>query len=500
MRYLIGLDIGTSNIKAVLFDETGNPVCISSQKTAVSSPHPRYMEQDMDQLWDAVVFCLNDLTHQYPDLCRLVDGIGLSGQGEGLWLLDQDGQPVQPAILWNDGRSAETVASFSTQELDTIRQITYTSPNTSSTLVQLKWTKNNHPDILANARTCFFCKDWIRYKLTGEIFTERTDTSVTLMDMPTQALSEELLTLAGIGECINLFPPMLQSTGSAGSLSADAARITGLPAGIPVAAGALDVTATCLGVGAVTANDLFLILGTTACTGLVKESHLADPDQGRFLLHPDSTYMIKIMATMAGTPNIDWMAEAIAFDVPFDHIEESLHATKPGSGGVIYLPYISPSGERYPFYHPSAKAGFFGITSHIRRDQLIRSVFEGVALSVKDCLQGETTAGRIHIAGGGSKSNAWCQIMADCTGHQIIRYRGDEFGAKGAAILAGVCAGWKPTIQDMARSFCTEDRLFDPDPASVTLYDDLYSMYADLRKSQWELWHHHQSVLEKYHL
>ena len=500
MRYLIGLDIGTSQIKAVLFDSSGNEVAVASQQTHILSPFPRHMEQDMEQVWTAAIHCLASLNQMVPGLMEKVQAVGVSGQGEGLWLLDHEGHPVQPAILWNDGRSAETVSSLEPEAVHTIQQVTLTSPIPSSTLVQLKWMHDHHPDVLNQATYCIFCKDWIRYRLTGKIHCEKTDISVTLMDMTSRKMADDIFALLGLQKYLKLFPPMLESTDVSGYITPEVSALTGLLAGIPVAAGALDVTATGLGVHAVQENDLFLILGTTACSGLVVSPQRADPEKGKYLLHPKSDSLIKIMATMSGTPNIDWLIHSIVCNEDYSALDNALMNTNPGSGGVLYFPYISPSGERYPFYHPYAKAGFFGITSTITQEHLIRGVYEGIAFSVKDCLSEETTSGRIHIAGGGSKSDPWCQIIADCTGHAVIRYQGNEFGAKGAAILAGLCAGWHTTMEDMADSFCREDRQFAPDPENLQLYNDLFALYRSIRTKHADLWHAHQTIIETHSL
>ena len=500
MEYLIGLDIGTSQIKAVLFDSFGTEVVTAAHLTRINSPLVKFMEQDMEQVWHAVLYCLRSLSSQAPDAVKAAQAVGISGQGEGLWLLDHNKQPVQSAILWNDGRSAATVADLSQKQIQDIREITLTTPIPSSTLVQLKWMHTHRPEVLEQAAYCIFCKDWIRFRLTGQILCEITDISVTLMDMKKKKLAEDIFSSLGLKEHIRLFPPMYESSSVSGHITEEAAEQTGLPFGIPVAAGALDVTATALGVKAVGENDLFLILGTTACSGLVVSPERSSPESGKYVLHPNPDYMIKIMATMAGTPNIDWLVQSIALTDDFSHLEHALSQTHPGSGGVLYFPYISPSGERYPFYHPHAKAGFFGITSSTSQNHLIRAVYEGVAFSVRDCLEDETTGGRIHIAGGGSRSDSWCQIISDCTHHEVIRFAGSEFGAKGAAILAGVCAGWYNSLDDMASAFCHEEKWFAPNPEAEDIYDDLYSLFHSIRLTYTDHWNAHQKILDVHSL
>ena len=204
------------------------------------------------------------------------------------------------------------------------------------------------------------------------------------------------------------------------------ARETGLPAGIPVIAGALDTSATAVGLGAIHEKDACVILGTTCASEIVmkKEDCRFGAENTRYEKHPISELYVELQPTLNGTPNIDWMLENIAKTKDFNEIDRIVDSVPVGCGGVVYHPYISVAGERAPFYHPYARASFFGISQVTTRDQLIRAVYEGISLSIRDCLQNIDKDAKIYLAGGGAKSPVWAQMIADVMGKTVMILRG----------------------------------------------------------------------------
>ncbi len=494
MDYLIGLDIGTSQVKAVLFDMDGHELAVCSEPTEVAT-WSNCSEQDMMQVWAKSAACLKNLTqHQNIDPSRIL-AVGLSGQGEGLWLADSNGEPVQPAILWSDGRAADTVSLLPDSTIRRFTEITYGKALPGGTMILLKWMTDHYPERLEAAAACYNCKDWVRYNLTGTSHTEYTDSSVTMLDFAQQEYAEELMTLLGIAEFRRLFPSLVRADEPAGYVTQSASKMTGLKVGTPVSGGGLDVAVTALGIAAVNPGDIFLILGTTACIGIVLDLKDADSTKGRFISHPRSGLAIQIMATMAGTPNIDWVTGNISLSQDFTNIENEIRHVQPGCGGVIYHPYIGVAGERAPFYHPYAKAGFFGISATTTRSELIRAVYEGVAFSVKDCLHDTSAKGHIHIAGGGSRSATWAQIIADVCGREVISHVGSEFGAKGAAILAYRCIHPEIPIEDIASHYCPEHDRWAPDERNHALYAAYFHLYRRIRMVSDDLWTERHRIL-----
>lgn len=504
MEYLVGLDIGTSNVKAVLFDIDGVELKVCDQPTEVLQFNTNWAEQDMNKVWEQCVGCIKGIMDAGIARPEEILGVGLSGQGEGLWMVDRDGEPIQNASLWCDGRTSELVNDIRENDPalhDEIFKLTGSPLLTPATLMHILWMARERPEVFREGNTIFNCKDWIRFKLTGERNMEITDNSVSMLDMKKNAYVTGILEKLGLQAAVKCLPPLLKSYEPGGTVTAEAARLTGLLEGTPVAAGALDVTATMVGVNAINVGDIYTILGTTCCTGIVGD--LAATELGlnplfNYIRHPKDGLCINITATMAGTPNIDWMLENISDTSDFAQIEEKIKDIPAGSGGILYHPYILPAGERAPFYNPDARAGFFGLSSNSTRYHLVKAVYEGIAFSIKDCLYTAKESGKIYLAGGGSKSKLWAQIIADCTGRDVVLSEGSEFGAKGAAILAGVCVGVYGDIDAGAARACRTRQEFKPEPAHVLVYDALYELYREMRINNTDLWHRREAIVKKF--
>ena len=493
MDYYLGIDIGTSKIKSVLFDAQFNQCQVASADNLTEVPFPGHAEQDMEQLWRNVVTTLRALADSPLLQQGRILAIGLSGQGEGAWLVDAAGQPVRKAILWSDTRSAPLVARLKQRperEERLFRQTGTRLLPCNSSLI-LKWLAENQPDALSRTRYFFFAKDWIRYRLTGAANLELTDTGTSLLDLHSETLSDEVLTDLGLQDIRPLFPPLLRPGQRAGEITVQAAAVTGLAAGIPVCAGALDVSAAALGIGAVHHDDVYTLLGTTCCTGIVCDSLAQVSPKTRFVAHAQQGRYINLFAMQAGTPNLDWAVRELGGDGDLERIGEQIAAIPAGSGGVLYQPYLN--GERAPFYSQAARAGFFGIGQHTGNLHLLRAVFEGLAFAIKDSLHDYPPQGDLYLAGGGAASAIWLQIIADCTGRRVITSRVKELSARGVAILAaqsiGVTVSHETLVQAESR------RLFIPDPTNQQVYQALYPLFRQLRLQLEPLWQSREQIL-----
>ncbi len=503
MKYLIGLDVGTSNVKAVLFDIEGNEVLVKSKPTDVIVFNHNWQEQDMNQVYDQCAECIKGIVNSGIAKPEDIIAVGLSGQGEGVWMIDKDGKPVKRASLWSDGRSSGIVDRILKDDPDLAQLIfstTGTQPLPPATMMQLMWYNENTPEVFQNGNVVLNCKDWVRYRLTGNVAMEITDASISTLDSKTGDWPVEMFNAAGIGHLLQYLPKtMLKSYDNAGGITEYASMDTGLLVGTPVAAGALDVTATMVGVNAVNEGEIYSILGTTCCTGVVCDMKTTELGKDlRHVRHPKDGLYINLMPTMAGTPNLDWVLENISDTSDFSEIEKHIKDIPAGSGGIVYHPYITPAGERSPFYNPDARAGFFGLSIHSSRWHMVKAVYEGIAYSIKDCLYDTEGKGNIYLAGGGSKSNMWSQIIADVTGRTVVLSEGTEFGAKGAAILAGVCVGIYDDINEAAAKLCRVKSSCTPTPANTAIYDELYKIYRASRIANMDLWHQREAIMRKF--
>ena len=493
MKYLIGIDAGTTNVKAVLFDEKGSEIGTASRENETIEDSTNCAEQDMEAVWNHAHSCLKEIASRYPEECSALLAIGVTGQGEGFWAVDSEGRPVQRAILWRDGRAVEEVRHI-TEDCPEIgklyHKVTGTFPLTGNQMILTRWMKTHRPEVLARVRYVMFCKDWIRYRMTGKISADVTDSLTSLLDAQTYGLAEQVLEALELSELRDIFPSPLRSDEVAGILKDELADEMGYPRGIPVIAGALDTSATMVGLGAIHAQSAAVILGTTCACEVVfdKEECAFGEGMTRYEKHPVGDLFVNLQPTNNGTPNIDWMLDTISPTRNFNEIDRIVDSAPVGSSGVIYLPYIGVSGERAPFYHPYARAEFFGMSVVTTRADLIRAVYEGISLSIRDCLEEIGAKGDIFLAGGGSKSPVWSQMIADVCGCEVRIPSGNEQGAKGAALMAGVSQGLYRDYDEAVEKACSFRHVYYPDPVRAREYDLIYRLYRKLREHNAEVW------------
>lgn len=502
MDYILGIDAGTSNVKAVLFDENGTEVQVASREAETINNGGNREEQDMLMVWQKVKDCVKELTASNMVDKKQIRGIGVTGQGEGCWLIDDNGNPVQNAILWCDGRAVAEVREITENHPEIgelYHKTTGTPPLLGNQMILLKWMKNNRKDVLDRASKVIFCKDWIRFKMTGVIGTEITDSFTSLVDAQTGKIADELMKKLDIYEYRGYIPDPVESDAELGTISDEFADESGLARGTPVIAGALDTSATAIGLGGIHEKDACVILGTTCASEIVmrKEVCLFGAENTRYEKHPIKELYVELQPTLNGTPNIDWMLENIAKTKDFDEIDRIVDNVPVGCGGVVYHPYISVAGERAPFYHPYARASFFGISQVTTRDQLIRAVYEGISLSIRDCLQNIDEESNIYLAGGGAKSPVWAQMIADVMGRKVMIPKGKELGAKGVAIIAGVKLGIYKSYEDAIAKTCTFKQTYEPNLKRTKKYDLLYELYRQVRIHNQDIWDYRHQMNKK---
>ncbi len=506
MKYLLGLDAGTSNTKAVLFDLNGREKFKLTTENKVIEINNK-AEQDMNYLWENTADLIKNLIRSNDIDPNDILAVGVTGQGEGAWLVDKNDTPVSNAILWCDGRSSKTVERLKTEKniSEEINKITGSYPFSGATSIVLKWLKKNQPEKLKKAKYCLFCKDWIRYKLTGNYFMEYSDASTSLLNIKNENYSEQLLDLLDIKEVKKLFPPLIKSHSQAGTITKEASQKTGLKEGTPIAAGMLDIVATATGTGTTNSGDICTILGTTCSNVLAKSNYsIGERNRSGYECHSIDGLYVNIIASMAGTPNLDWglnnlfsneLEKYIDKSRLFDFLESKLKEIPVGSKGIIYHPYISESGERAPFYDPNAKAQFFGVSSSANRYHLLRSIYEGIAYSIRDCLPMDSQ-GKLFLGGGGSKSDFWAQIISDCTNREVVISNTTEFAAKGAALAAGKAVGLYEDLAKTAKEKLIVRQEFKPREKNVKVYEEYFDIYQNIRKTMQSFWKKRKKIID----
>ena len=499
--HLLGLDVGTSVIKAVRFDLNGGEIGSASRTVEVRAPQPGWAEQDMEAVWTGAQEAIREVLDRTGAIER-VAVVGIAGQGDGVWMIDAEGRPVAPAPLWSDGRATEAIdrwqASGALSRLYE-RGGTVLWPGSQAAL--LAWFAETEPDVLDSAAAVLCCKDWIRYRLTGTIGTDETDGSIPFMDLTTRTLDTGQLDTLGLAGLADRLPPVQPSHQVVGSVTTTAADATGLRVGTPVVAGLLDVAANAVGVGAIDGGQAMVTLGTTALSAVVLDQPVFVPeDVGASVCHAPARRWMRALGAMAGTTNLDWylgtMGEILGVEAAreqrdvFSLLEEMVDTAAPGAGGVVYHPYLL--GERVPFLAPNARAAFLGLSSATSRADLARAVSEGVAFAVRHCFEAiGAPVTDVRLSGGGARSHTWSQILADVTGATMNVPAGSQFGALGAAIVAGVGIGQYPDYETAVERCVHVERVHQPSLEHRGLYDDRFQLYLDLIDAMRPFWSRH---------
>jgi len=481
LSYLLGLDVSTTATKAVLVDENGAVVGTGAAEYPFETPQPLWSEQDPALWWEGTKTAIGAALGGIDK--AEVAGIGLTGQMHGMVLLDSAGKVIRPAILWNDQRTAEECDEIRNRVgFERLLSITGNDALTGFTAPKLLWTRNHEPDLWSKAAHMLLPKDYVRFRLTGALATDAADAAGTLLlDLAGRSWSGQIL--ADLEIPAGLLPQVFEGPEITGRLGEAAAGDVGLPSGTPVVAGGGDQAANAVGVGAVRPGDIALSLGTS---GVVFATTDRPVVESRGLVHafchavPGRWHNMGVMLSAAGS--LRWLRDAIAPTEQFSRLSEEAAGAGPGADGLLFLPYLS--GERAPHPDPLARAAFVGLTLRHNRAHLVRAVMEGVAFGLRDGLDLMKAAGlsgvnRIRASGGGVRSPLWRQILADVLEADIVTVSTAEGAAYGAALLAGVAAGWFESVEEAADTFVTEESVTSPDD-EIDRYREAHSRYRDL--------------------
>ena len=481
MSYFIGIDSSTTATKALLMDDAGCVVAVGRAEYDFATPHPLWSEQEPHLWWDATVAAVDGALGTAGVSGNEVVGVGLTGQMHGLVLLDASGDVLRPAILWNDQRTQA--------ECDEIRDLVGRSRLIATTgndalagftAPKLLWVRNHEPEVYDRVAHVLLPKDYVRYRLTGGIATDRAGGSGTILfDLAARDWSQEILTALGLLR--DWFPDTHEGPTVTGEVSAEASAATGLAAGTPVVAGAGDQAANGVGVGAVDPGIIAISLGTSGVVFAATDRPAIEPE-GR--LHafchatPDRWHLMGVMLSAAGS--LKWFRETLAPDVEYADLDVAAAAAPAGSAGLLFLPYLT--GERTPHPDPLARGAFIGLTVRHQRQHLARAVMEGVAMGLRDSLElmnGVVEPGEVRVSGGGAASDLWLQILADVLRLPVRVVASDESAAHGAAMLAATGTGAFPTVAAAAAAAVDVGAALDPGAESDD-YDQVYATYRSL--------------------
>lgn len=487
----IGLDAGTSLVKAAIFDLSGRQLGEAWSRTGISRPHPGWSELDPEEAWQAAQDVLRRLVGDSGVDRARIGGIGLTGAMVGAWVVDEAGNALRPGITWEDSRTQPLIDERLAEDPGFLSRIFASSGSMMQqgcTLPLLEWLVRNEPHVLARARYVMSYKDFLRMRLTGRAATDRSEASVIPGSARERSRSDAMIALFGLGDVAHLLPPVMESETFIGGLLPAAAEAIGLPAGVPVTIGAGDVAATIIGAGGFATGAATAVLGTTAMVGVCHDRPVFEPaDVGLLFTLPGERWY-RAMVNVAGTLNLDWAFSALAPDIAsrpdrFETMTAMVRAVPPGADGLVYLPYLSESGIIAPVVDQHARAQFHGLSPRHGRPALFRAVLEGVAFAMRDLFDALGFSGeRVLLTGGGAQNPFWAQMIADAIGRPVHVPDGTQFGARGAALLAATAAGRFPTVADASASVVGHGGVaYEPDAGNASVTAAALARYREAR-------------------
>jgi xylulokinase len=492
--YLLGIDVSTTATKALLIDERGQVAAVAATEYPFETPQPQWTEQDPALWWDGAVRSIRQVLAQAPHGAKPGDvaGVGLTGQMHGMTLLDAHGEVIRPCILWNDQRTAAQCAEITHRVgAERVLQLTGNPVLTGFTAPKIIWVRDHEPEAYARIAHVLLPKDYARYRLTGEFFSEVSDASGTsLFDVGQRQWSDEMLNALDLSR--QWLPQVTESPVVSARISAEAAQATGLLEGTPVVGGGGDQAAQAVGTGIINEGIVSVTVGTSGVVFAASDTYRVEP-QGR--LHafchavPGMWHLMGVMLSAAGS--FRWyrdalgqpekaLAESSGRDV-YDILTESAASAPPGCEGLVFLPYLT--GERTPYPDPDARGVFFGLTVRHGKPHLTRAVLEGVSYGLRDSLELMRALGvsmnQVRASGGGARSVLWRQILADVFATEIVTVNVTEGAAYGAALLAGVGAGVYAEVREACARTIGLVSQVQPG-ANARVYADYYPLYQAL--------------------
>lgn len=489
--YFLGVDIGTTRMKAALVDMNENTVDLVGSPVKVMFPFEGAREINMKDLWTTFCNLTRQLKERNPLIWNEVAGVGITGQGDGLWPIDKSGEPVRNSILWNDTRSKKLKIKDREYIDDFCVQHSANVVYAGSAHILLRWLKENEPDNYKRVSSVLHCKDWINFKLTGQLVTDYSDASTALLDVKKKKYVREIFDVMEISECHEAFPEPVASATIIGKVTGAASAECSVNTGTPVLAGSIDTAAVALGAGVKDVGQVCTIVGTTLCNEMVLDYNQVDFRKGLIVCDIINENYLSLMATLSGAATIDWVKGILFPEYKFKELEDELEKVPIGSRGILYHPYLS--GERSPFRNPFACGGFYGLSATHDKYDMARAAYEGLVLSLYDCYQSlPQIYDSVSVSGGGSASTLLCQMISDCLGTRIMRPQVGELG------ICGIVSALKSAlglVNDFSKIDGRNERVFNCDINNHEKYLKLYSLFKEMQVGMKDFWQKRAELL-----
>jgi L-xylulokinase len=487
-KYLLGVDNGGTMAKAALFTTDGTEVAVASRKVNAIQPQAGYDERDMLEIWSTTADAIKEvLTSSGVDTSEIA-AVACAGHGNGVYLVDGDGNPVHNAIYSTDGRAQSYIDKWMADGVNekalpmTTQCLWAAQPNAI-----LSWFRDEKPEVMEKTKWVLMCKDYIRFRMTGNIAAELTDMSGTsLMNVVTGEYDDKVLEVFGLSDMKGILPPLVKSADICGEITAEAAAATGLKEGTPVAGGMFDIDACGLASGIIDEGQMSLVAGTWGNNQYISKEPLIDSGLFMTSCYSMPGWYLMLEGSPTSASNLEWFvtqflaaekaeAEAAGATV-FDRCNEMVASVSAEDANITFLPFLYGSNAT-----AGAKASLVGLQGHHTRAHVVRAIYEGIVFGHNTHLQRllnfRSVPDVIRFTGGAARSELWVQMFADCFQIPVEIPAGTELGALGAAIAAGVAAGCYSSYEEAVPAMTRIGRRHDPDPGNKAIYEDKYAKY-----------------------
>jgi xylulokinase len=491
MESFLTIDIGTTGAKVAIISEYGSIQAKSSSEYSINSTNDGWEEQDCRKWWEAVCSICNNINKEHPELMKSIKGIGICGQMHTHVYLDKNCNILRPAITWMDQRAAGIVNKINNKKIikEKIFKETANIPTTTYTGPQVKWVFDNEPEVKKKTKHILLAKDYIKYLLTGEMITDYSDASGTLLfDVSNKKWSKDMFQILGIPRAI--FPIVASSTSIIGKVSKEASRQTGIPEGTPVANGASDNSSAALGTGMLFDGDTTLVAGTAGVISRCCKKPLPDPSHRTLCWNyclEDKWVTLGVTQTAGGSLN--WFKEAFdknleeTSDNIFSEYNEKIKSVPDGCNGLIFLPYLN--GERTPYWDASARGVFFGISVSTSKEYFIKAIMEGVSFALKSCIEAIEDLGvkvkEVRAVGGAIKSPVWLNILSKILSKKLYTVENRDSGLIGNLLILKKALDKNLDLEKEVDSIVKLKA--NPKEDITVIYKKQYKLFLDLYKN-----------------
>jgi len=483
MKYVIGVDLGTSAVKILLVNQNGEVAGEVSKSYPLIIEKSGYSEQNPEEWVEKTTAGLKELVAQFDGDVNDIEGISFSGQMHGLVLLDKENQVLRNAILWNDTRTTKQCEKiYETIGKEKLLEVTKNPALEGFTLPKILWVKENEPQTFERSNLFMLPKDYLRYRITGAIHMEYSDAAGTLMlDVAKREWSQEVVDAFGLVP--EFCPPLVESHDFVGTVIPEFAEVTGLSKATKVFAGGADNACGAIGSGILSEGKTLCSIGTSGVVLSYEERNDLDFEgKVHYFNHGEENTYYTMGVTLAAGYSLSWFKDTFAKEEAFDQFLEGVDQVPAGSNGLLFTPYIV--GERTPHADSNIRGSFIGVDTAHERKHFARAVLEGITFSLNESIEIFRNSGKkidtIISIGGGAKNETWLQMQADIFNAKIEKLTSEQGPGMGAAMLAAYGCGWFESLKECADSFVSTVKTYIPIPENVEAYQNLFAIYQQV--------------------